>query len=525
MQMTMGPPTSRTPRAPVLRDYQTRAIQQLGVEFVANGRRAPILVQPTGAGKTVVAAELIRRCQEKGRTALFLAPRRELVQQTSEKLHDVGVEHGIIQAGNEDRLDTSLAVQVASVDTLLSRVLRRKSLSLEPPELVFVDECHLAISKTRKELFDLWPDACRIGLTATPTRKDGRALSTFYDALVEPVTTRQLTEQGYLAPARYFSVAEPDLAGVKTTAGDWNSRQLDEKVNRPKLIGDVVTHWLEHARTRRTVVFATSIAHSLALAEEFVRVGVAAEHVDANTQEDARAATFDRFRSGQTEVLTNCFLASYGFDLPALSCVVLARPTKSLMLYLQMLGRALRTAPGKEDALILDHSGAVRLHGFATDERLWTLDGRDALAESEHAAPADEDEERKITVCPECGAMFRRTNICPECGFELRRKPAQVAVAPGQLVPVGDPGTVTGPRPAQFYAELMGVARERGWKPGWAAYKYREAFGQWPPKDIRNVAAAYPTESTRRWVKARQIAWARRKRYAEQAQQQRARGE
>jgi len=206
-------------------------------------------------------------------------------------------------------------------------------------------------------------------------------------------------------------------------------------MNRPKLVGDVVAHWLQHASDRRTVVFATSIAHSVALAEEFQRCGVAAEHVDADTPQPARDATFERFRTGQTQVLTNALLASFGFDLPVLSCVVLARPTRSLQLFLQMVGRGLRSAQGKADCLVLDHSGCVRRHGFAHDERAWTLDGERALIERPKAER--ERGEAKVLTCPDCHAIFSGAQVCPECGHYFAPKGRTVTTLDGELVEVG----------------------------------------------------------------------------------------
>jgi DNA repair protein RadD len=257
---------------------------------------------------------------------LFLAPRRELITQTSNKLRDTGVNHGVILAGADHLHDVSAHAQVASLDTLLSRVLRQGKLSELPNfTMVLIDEAHLAVTAKRIELLDRWPNAIRIGLTATPIRKDGRALGVLFDRLIGVATISELTEAGHLVPARYFSLSEPDLKRVRITAGEFNAKDLDAVVNRPSLVGDVVAHWLRHAPDRRTVVFCTSVPHSIAVAEAFQRAGVAAEHVDAGTPTDEREEMFARFRRGDTQVLTNCFLASYGFDLPVLSCVVLAR--------------------------------------------------------------------------------------------------------------------------------------------------------------------------------------------------------
>ena len=489
-------------KAPTLRPYQAQAVELLD-KAIAAASRAPLLVLPTGAGKTIIGAWLIRRAIERGQRALFLAPRRELVTQTSAKLG--GIRHGLLLAGADHRLDLYAPVQVASVDTLRSRLVRRKRLDLPDFDVVLVDEAHLHVTEARRALLDLWPAALRIGLTATPTRKDGRALGVLFDRLIEPTTTAELTAEGYLAPARYFSLSEPDLKRLRTVAGDYNARDLDAEMNRAQLTGDIVAHWLKLAAARRTVLFATSIEHSVALAEEFLRAGVAAEHVDANTPPQMREATFERFRDGRTQVLCNCFLASYGFDLPELDCVVLARPTKSLMLFLQMIGRGLRAAPGKNDCLILDHSGAVHQHGFATDAREWSLDGEYALVAAERTAR--ERSEAKMLNCPECACCFTGTRLCPECGYFFAPRGKEITTLEGELVEVGEHLEPEQRDRLAFYLELRGLGAERRFKDGWAAHQFREKFGDWPPRSWNSAVRATPSTQTRRWVQSRMIAW------------------
>jgi DNA repair protein RadD len=495
---------------PELRPYQQDAVERIEGAY-RDGKRAPILPLPTGAGKTVVAGEVIRREVQAGRPCLFLAPRRELVFQASASLASAGVDHGVHMAGREDLEDAWAPVTVASIDTVIARVLKRGRRPFVEPELIVIDECHLSITKRRQEMLNLWPGARLLGLTATPARKDNRALAIIYDTLIEAATVADLTEAGWLVPARYFSLSEPDLRRVGTVAGDYHQGQLDHAVNQPELVADVVGTWLERAGGRRTVVFATSIAHSVALSESFMRAGVAAEHVDANTPTAERAATFARFVAGQTQVLCNCFLAAYGFDLPPLACVVLARPTKSVVLYLQMLGRGLRPAEGKSDCLVLDHSGAVHRHGFAADPRHWTLDGKYALKEPEStetkAAATQVD-------CPECGAVFSGTRTCPECGWIMRPKGKEVRTLDGELVEVGAGLSEDETDRRCFFAELRAIAIEKGRKPGWAAYSFRDRFGYWPPRDWQHWSPQAPSLETRRWVKSRDIAWAKAQRSA-----------
>lgn len=414
----------------------------------------------------------------------------------------------MILAGADHLHAPSAAVHVASLDTLQSRIARRGLLAELPDfSLILIDEAHLFITGKRAALLERWPTARRIGFTATPIRKDGRALGVLFDRLIEVASVAALVESGFLVGGRYFSLSEPDLSRVRTTAGDYNAKDLDGAVNRADLVGDIVSHWLRHAADRRTVVFCTSVPHSIAMAEAFQRAGVTAEHVDASTPTDEREATFQRFTSGATQVLTNCFLASYGFDLPALSCVVLARPTKSLMLYLQMVGRGLRPAPGKTDCLVHDHSGAVHRHGFAHEDREWSLAGHSNLSDPSRGRRREAPEHKQID-CPECAAVFAGTTTCPECGYRIPRKGRDVETLDGELVELGQHA-----RPAVdqrgFYAELRDIARERRYSPRWAAAQYRDHFGAWPPFAWNDDPMRVPSITTRRWVKSRQIAYAK----------------
>jgi DNA repair protein RadD len=500
----MTPPLFRATRPVELRPYQLAALDQLD-HAVRHGARAPLVVMPTGGGKTVVAAELIRRTLAKDGTALFLAPRRELVHQTVDKLVALEIEPGVLLAHADERAGLGAAVQVASIDTVLARVVRHRTVELPSFSLVVVDEAHLSITTVRRDLLARWPAALRVGLTATPTRKDGRAIGLLYDTLIEPATPAALTQAGYLVPARYFSWPPPDLRGVRVTAGDYNLQDLTAAMDRRELLGDIVSTWCAHAGDRRTVAFCVSVAHAIGLAEAFRRIGVAAEHVDCKTPHAARAGIFARFAAGTTQVLTNCFVAAYGFDLPVMSCIVLARSTRSLMLYLQMLGRGLRIAPGKSDCLVLDHAGGVHRFGFVTDSRRWTLEGRYALEPTPRSAKPP----REPKECPACHAVFQGTRVCPECGCVLRPAGKLVATIDGILVEIGAGEEPETQERQVFYLELRGYASERSYKAGWAAHKYRERHGSFPPWSWNDSPPLTPSPTTLRWIKSRQIAFAR----------------
>ena len=485
--------------APTLRPYQVNALAQIDAA-IAKGCKAPLVVAPTGSGKTIIAGALIRREAEAGKRVLFLAPRRELIQQASRKLDDVGVAHGIILAGDK-RANLYSSVQVASVDTL--RVRQHKLQMLEP-HLVVVDEAHLYCTEIRQKLLGQW-NVPRIGLTATPARKDGRGLRLLFDSLIQVATVAELTEQGHLVPARYFSIAEPDLSRVSTVAGDYHNGELAGEML--KLVADVPRTWLERAGGRRTVVFAVNVAHSVALADAFVALGVRAEHVDGGTPTPEREAIFRRFSCGETQILCNCMIASIGFDLPQLDCIQLARPTKSLALYLQMLGRGLRPSPGKTDCLVLDHSGAVHRLGFAEDERFWTLDGHADVARTKEQR---ERSEGKEIACPECSFIYTGGRTCPECGHYIAPKGRMIETIDGDLVEIGAHLKPEEQDRLAFFLELRGFVAERGFKPGFAAHKFKEKFGgSFPPWAWNDLPPAMPSRATRGWLQSRRIAHAK----------------
>jgi DNA repair protein RadD len=414
---------------PQLRDYQVDVIGRFGAE-VAAGRRRILLVAPTGSGKTVIGGAIIEAAVTAGKRILFLAHRRELVAQASRKLHDVGVDHGIVQAGFPSR--PGARVQVASIPTLHARAVRTYSMELPPAGLVVVDEAHHARARTYQRLIGAYPDETVLGLTATPCRGDGRGLGNIFEVLVECPSVAELTAAGYLVGTKVYAPSRPDLTGVQVTHGDYNETQLAQRMDVDHLVGDIVSHWLRLANRRRTVCFATGVAHSVHLRNEFRAAGVLAEHIDGSTPLEERDAILARLAGGTVEVVCNAMVLTEGFDCPPISCIILARPTKHMGLYRQMVGRVLRPAPGKVDALVLDHAGAVFTHGFVEEPVLWTL-SEDHRAENPVQRSRGEYLAPKLVTCPECAAVRHEGKPCPACGWRPQPKPESVDVVDGEL--------------------------------------------------------------------------------------------
>lgn len=500
-----------------LRDYQTALVQAIR-SSLAQGHRAPLAVLPTGGGKTHVAAHIKRSATESGHTALFLAPRRELVYQTSDKLTRVGVEHGIIMAGEPTNLYAP--AQVACGPTLHRRAITGDRLPLPRANLVIVDEAHLSIAKSTRTIIERYLEqgAVVIGLTATPCRADGAGLGTVYDDLVEGPSVAELVNQGHLVPARYFTGEAPDLTGIATTAGEYNQKQLGERVNRVQLVGDIVQNWARLASDRQTFVFAVNVAHSMHLRDEFLRIGVRAEHLDGGTPNDERAEILERLRTGDTKVLVNCEVMTYGVDFPPVSCIVLAKPTKSVARYFQMVGRGLRAWPGKTDCLVLDHAQAVQNIGFVDDPMPWSLAGTDKVQDRmkrERKSPEE-------ITCGDCGATFRPAKVCPSCGAEQGQRYAKAIEAhEAELREIdrdrqlADAKAWTRADKELFFAELKHIAEDRGYSPGWAANKFREKTGVWP-NQYRHVSPVPPSLATKAWVRSQNIRWAKSQKRAAQ---------
>jgi DNA repair protein RadD len=492
----------------VLRPYQVDVVDEIQ-RTIAAGERRILVVAPTGSGKTIVAGEVIGHYTQRYRPVLVLAHRLEIVTQTSEKLRGCGISHGIIKAGFSPR--PMERVQVAFVQTLWVRAIRSEAMTLPPADLLIVDECHHATARTWRKIIEAYPDAVLIGLTATPCRGDGRGLGGIFTAMIQAPQVAALIEGKYLVKSRVYAPVTPNLRGVKVRAGDYVEEQLADRMDDPKLVGDIGTHWHKFGERRRTVAFACNVAHSLHLRDEFVRSGVRAEHLDGDTPKDERDAILARLASGETELVTNCMVLTEGWDLPEVGCAILARPTRKMGLFRQMIGRVLRPADGKTDAVILDHSGAVFEHGLPEDPVEWPLDPERTAKSPAHTARLTH-QAAKLLECSQCSALRLAGQPCPACGFLPQRPPRDVFVADGELGLVEGGRARLGPNDPEtrrhWHGMLTAIAQARGYQRGWVAHKYREKFGTWPAWGVA-VEPITPTAEALSWVRSRMIAFAK----------------
>jgi DNA repair protein RadD len=446
-----------------LRPYQHDLLDRTRAHMRAGTRK--ILIQSsTGSGKTCLVAQMLKSAAARGKRAWFVNHRRELVRQsvlTLTQAADLSV--GIVQSGV--RLEPREPVQVCAIQSLARRLDK-----LPTPDIIVLDEAHHTASKTWAALIAQFPHAFIIGTTASPMRLDGRGLGAWFDVLVEGPSTADLIAQGWLAP--YRLIAPPtrvDLSGVHTVAGDYNKHEAADAMQASTVVGDALSEYQRRAAGTRALLFLWSIAASQETVARFQHAGIAAAHVDGTTPERERDSIMSRFRSGTLRVLSNVDLVSEGFDVPDLDAVFLLRPTASLGLYLQQVGRALRPAPGKT-ALIVDHVGNYTRHGLPDDPRVWSLDGA-------AKAPA---QTIKVKTCPRCYAVERVwASRCSQCGAPLvaLAQPREVEQVEGELAEV-DINALRKARgreegQCRTLEELQALGRARGYKPGWANFRWQ----------------------------------------------------
>jgi superfamily II DNA or RNA helicase len=409
------------------------------------------------------------------------------------------VDCGLLQGENSRA--TYLPVIVCSIQTLASRGIP------EGVELFIIDEAHFcAASKEFLALVRRHPGVPMIGFSATPfTRGLGKVyeFGALFEGIVKAATIPELIERGFLVDANVYAPSTPDLTGVKIVAGDFNEKQLGVAVDKPDLIGDIVAHWLKLAGGKRTICFATNIAHSKHIVEQFTAAGVRAKHIDAYTPESDRRRIIDGFKAGEFEILSNCSILAEGFDCPAAEVMILARPTRSLVRHVQAAGRVLRPFEGKAVAIILDHSGTTQRLGFVTDELPIELDDGRPRKSGDGQKP----EEKLPKKCGNCYFMKPAgVHKCPACGFAPQRQ-SDVEVGAGELTLLKrkkDLAQRFGTK--QDVWSMLLMYRRGRYSEGWCAHKYRAIFGVWP-RGLRDEAMLV-SDDLNRWIRSEQIRWA-----------------
>jgi DNA repair protein RadD len=498
--------------------YQETALARVWAAIDAGKTRIMVML-PTGGGKTVLAAHAIAHRGQQGKVSAFPVPMLNLINQTVERFEQYGLRSiGVIQ-GQHVRTNPNAALQVCSIQTLAARRRNGKQ-ELKNLGLVIVDEAHLKYDDIYRLMAE-WPDVVFIGLSATPW---SRGLGLHWDELIVCETISGLIEWGRdhpkegLVPFITYAPGVPDLRKVKDNIGgdDYDVGQLAKVMDKSELVGDVVKTWLEKGENRPTFCYCVDRAHAKHVNDRFIEAGVASEYMDANTALFDRKDIFDRLRSGETKVICSIGVLIAGVDEPHVSCIICARPTKSPILWTQMIGRGLRRFEGKAHLLVLDHSGNSlrvgtvdtiffdKLHDGKKGVDLWSDEEREAAALAKVRLPK---------LCPECSAVVSpQETKCSQCGHEF--KPVcTVRAADGELVLLGSGAQArTGPtvdEKRQFYLEALGFARQYGKKDGFAFHKYQGRFGKhekprWHWRDLEPLPASL---ATRNEIKRQAIAW------------------
>lgn len=443
-----------------LREYQEDLILKARQQIRAK-EHSILMVAPTGAGKTALASHMLGTAASRGNRCWFMVHRRELIVQSSRTFDKVGIPHGIVSAGFTP--DRHAGVQIASVQSLSRRLD-----TIAPPNMIVWDECHHIASASWASIFSMFPDAIHIGLTATPCRLDGRGLGDWFNVMVEGPTTKWLIENGFLSEYKMFAPTIPDMTGVHMRGGDYIGKEAAHQMDRPSITGDAIQHYKRLCDGKRAIVFATSIEHSKNVVAQFQANGYAAAHLDGSTDRAVRDRTLRDFEAGRIKIVSNVDLFGEGFDVPDIEAVILLRPTQSTGLYLQMVGRGLRTSPGKTHAVILDHAGNVFRHGLPDEVREWNLDAKPKTKKEREAAPT-------VQQCKACYYSGEPFSVCPNCGHEEERKGREIQQVEGNLVELDKEKLARmkkkEQRDAKSLEDLIELGRSRG-------YKFPEAWAK-----------------------------------------------
>jgi len=407
-----------------LRPYQQKMVDEIRVQYQL-GKKSVLAVLSTGGGKTCIFSHISQEAARKGNRVCILVHRAELLEQASNSLRRMGVRHGLIAANRS--MDLSHAVQVASVQTLARRLHK---LPRDFFQLLVVDEAHHSNAGTWAKVISHFASAKLLGVTATPIRGDGRGLGEWYQSMVEGPTSKWLTDNGFLASARVLAPPGFDASGLRKRMGDFDPKQAEQRVNT--IMGDCCSHYKKHLSGRTAIAFCCSVAHAEAVAALFISQGIAAASIDGSMSNDCRRDLLQALESGWLKVLTSCALIGEGVDVPSVGGCILLRPTQSVSLHLQMIGRCLRPAPGKPPAVVLDHVGNTLRLGHHLEEREWSLDG---------VKKRDREKAPSVKVCPKCfAACSSRASRCEECGHEFAPERRELETVDGELVELRPPG-------------------------------------------------------------------------------------
>lgn len=443
-------------------DYQARDVKLIRQAF-GEGRRSVLYQAPCGAGKTVMFSYIAEGAMRRGNRTCILVHRKHLVDQTAAMLTKFNIPHGVIQAGKQVNNEP---IQVASVQSLIRRLGDWRF------DFLITDECHLARAMSYQAVYQAYPEAKHLGVSATPCRMDGRGLAGVYEHIIVGPQPGELIALGRLTRPRVFAPSKPDLKGVKSTAGDYKLDQLAFAVRKSRIVGDAVAQWRKLQPGKRGIGFCVDIQSAKEAAQVFNSNGILAVSVDGGMPYKEIRSALDRLAAGMVSVVFSCNLFNEGLDIPAVDVAINLRPTKSLGLYIQQVGRVMRAAPGKRECIVLDHAGNTERHGLPHQDRAWTLEG-------DRRPRAGKTEIEQVRMCSQCYFCHDPAPACPECGFVYPVKRKEVEKVNGELVEVTavekairEIESKKEEWEAKTLEDWQRIARARGYKPGWAWHRF-----------------------------------------------------
>jgi DNA repair protein RadD len=445
-----------------LRPYQANDVARIREAFGPGRKKRPLYVLPTGGGKTISFAHITAGAAAKGNRVLILCHRVELLDQISVALKGAMAPHGFVATGYDDTIHQTM---VASVQTLIRRLK-----SIPAPDLIIVDEAHHARAATYESILSAYPDAKVLGVTATPIRQSGEGLGKLFDCMILGPSVRDLMAQGYLAKYRLFAPPTVNTSALHTRAGEFLTGETEALMNKPAITGCALDHYRKHADNLPGLAFCTSVQHAADVAAQFRDAGYSAVTLNGSMERDIRKGIVADFRTGKIKIITSCDVLSEGFDVPGAHCGIFLRPTQSVGLYLQQIGRVLRPCEGKSHAILLDHVNNAMLHGLPDTPREWSLEGEDRKKKPK--APS-------VRVCPSCWrALPGATRECPPpCGHTFAVESRTVRELDGELAELtAEEYQRRMQRKAEGFErhsaksleQLEAFARKKGYKPDWA---------------------------------------------------------
>lgn len=436
-----------------LRPYQCSSMSTLKSAYKKSKR--VLFVLSTGGGKTAIFTHI---AESSPKRVLILAHRKELIEQISERLQ---APHGIIMSSVTPNY--AERIQVGSVQSVVKR------LQYINPEFIIIDEAHHAVAGQYAKIMEAFPDVFVLGVTATPCRLDGHGLAHAFDELIEGPNIKQLIDMGYLCPAKVYA-SEHEWDKIKKSAGDFDKKEAADFMLQSKITGDVVNTWRKYAEDKQTIVFCASIKHAIIMARMFTLLGHKAEAISSENTKEEREIIIQNFKEKKTKLLVSVDIISEGFDVPSCEAVILLRPTKSLSLYMQQVGRGLRTFEGKKHAIILDHAGNCFRHGLPTIDREWNL--------THDKVKAAQSVKWELRQCKNCFAVIStHIDLCPECGKKQEPKPKDLKLVAGELVPIEEVELKKKEAKRELAGEKtlqdwIAIANKRGYKIGWAYHRF-----------------------------------------------------